>query len=57
MLLVLSVYVLVALFADTAFRLPDQISVLLRTVDTVICCIFLGDFFVTCTGRKAASLF
>ena len=44
-MLVLSVYVLVALFADTAFHLPVQISALLRTLDTVICFVFLGDFF------------
>jgi voltage-gated potassium channel len=45
LMLVLSVYVLIALFADTAFRLPVEISALLRTLDTVICFIFLGDFF------------
>ena len=45
LMLVLSVYVLIALFADTAFHLPVQISSLLRTLDTVICFIFLGDFF------------
>jgi len=44
-MLVLSVYVLIALFADTAFRLPVEISALLRTLDTIICFIFLGDFF------------
>ena len=44
-MLVLSVYVLVALFADTTFHLPVQISALLRTLDTIICFIFLGDFF------------
>ncbi|MGA2279441.1 MAG: ion transporter [Verrucomicrobiota bacterium] len=44
-MLVLSVYVLVALFADTAFHLPVQISALLRTLDTIICFVFLGDFF------------
>jgi voltage-gated potassium channel len=45
LMLVLSVYVLIALFADTAFHLPVQISALLRTLDTLICFVFLGDFF------------
>jgi voltage-gated potassium channel len=45
LMLVLSVYVLIALFADTAFHLPVQISALLRTLDTIICFVFLGDFF------------
>ena len=45
LMLVLSVYVLIALFADTAFHLPVEISALLRTLDTIICCVFLGDFF------------
>ncbi len=45
LMLVLSVYVLIALFADTAFHLPVQISALLHTLDTLICFVFLGDFF------------
>jgi voltage-gated potassium channel len=45
MMLVLSVYVLVALFADTVFRLPEEVSSLLQTLDTLICLIFLADFF------------
>ena len=45
LMLVLSVYVLIALFADTAFHLPVEISALLRTLDAVICFVFLGDFF------------
>jgi len=45
LMLVLSVYVLIALFADTAFHLPVQVSALLRTLDTIICFVFLGDFF------------
>jgi voltage-gated potassium channel len=45
LMLVLSIYVLIALFADTAFHLPIQISALLRTLDTIICFVFLGDFF------------
>jgi voltage-gated potassium channel len=45
MMLVLSVYVLGALFADTVFRLPEEISSLLQTLDTLICLVFLADFF------------
>ena len=45
LMLVLSIYVLIALFADTAFHFPVLISALLRTLDTIICFVFLGDFF------------
>jgi voltage-gated potassium channel len=44
-MLVLSVYVLAALFADTVFKLPEPVSSLLQTVDTLICLVFLADFF------------
>jgi voltage-gated potassium channel len=45
LMLVLSVYVLVALFVDTVFKLPAEIVSLLEILDTAICFIFLGDFF------------
>src|SRR5437899_4785181 len=45
LMLVLSVYVLVALFVDTVFKLPPEISSLLQTLDTLVCFVFLGDFF------------
>ena len=45
LMLVLCIYVLVALFVDTLFNLPPQVSSLLQTLDTVICFIFLADFF------------
>ena len=44
-MLVLSVYVLAALFVDTVFQLPEEISSLLQTQDTLICFAFLADFF------------
>ncbi len=44
-MLVLSVYVLAALFVDTVFKLSPQISSLLQTLDTLICLVFLWDFF------------
>ena len=43
--LVLCVYVLAALFAETVFKLSPQITSLLQTLDTLICFVFLGDFF------------
>lgn len=44
-MLVLSVYVLIALFVDTVFKLSPEMSSLLQKLDTAICFIFLGDFF------------
>ncbi len=43
-MLFLCVYVLIALFADTVFRLPAEVSALLNTVDTLVCFVFIGDF-------------
>ena len=45
LMLVLSIYVLIALFVDTVFKLSPVVSSLLKTLDTIICLIFLGDFF------------
>lgn len=44
MVLVLSVYVLVALLLDTFFKLPTEISRLLEIVDFFICIFFLLEF-------------
>lgn len=44
-ILVLSVYVLLAIMADTFFKLPLQISRLLVLIDDLICFVFLYDFF------------
>jgi voltage-gated potassium channel len=44
--LVLSVYLLGAMLADTLFELPHETHVLLHYIDTGICFIFLFDFFV-----------
>lgn len=43
---VLSIYVLVALFIESAFRLPADVKALLQQIDNAICVIFLIDFFV-----------
>jgi voltage-gated potassium channel len=44
-IVVLSVYVLAALFVDTFFTLPQDIHDLLQIIDDGICLIFLYDFF------------
>jgi len=43
-ILVLSVIVLGALVADTAFQLPPAVSGVLQKMDTLVCVVFLGDF-------------
>ncbi len=43
-IIVLSVYVLLALMADTFFTLPLEISHMLNTIDNFICVVFLFDF-------------
>ena len=43
-MLVLSLYVLIALFLQTAFPLPPDISRLLQMSDTFICFMFFADF-------------
>ena len=45
-ILILSVYVLVALLADTFFKLPNEISKLLGIIDIFVCIIFLIDFVI-----------
>jgi len=44
-ILALSVYVLIALLADTFFKLPPELSKLLNFIDNIVCAIFLIDFF------------
>jgi voltage-gated potassium channel len=44
--LVLSVYVLGALLAQTVFHVPPEVSLLLDRIDTFVCVIFLADFAV-----------
>ncbi len=55
-LLVLSVYVLGALFAQTFWTLPPEVVRLLDWADNAICVVFLGDFvhhLLTAPDRKA----
>jgi len=42
--LVLSVYVLAALFAETCFTLAPAVSTLLQRIDLAVCVFFLADF-------------
>lgn len=44
--LVLSIYVLAALFAETCFALPPAVSVLLQRIDLAVCLFFLADFAI-----------
>lgn len=46
LIIVLSIYVLVALLIDTFFALPKEISNVLITIDNGICFIFLIDFLI-----------
>jgi voltage-gated potassium channel len=43
--LILSVYVLVALVVDTFFSLPVEVARVLEYIDSAICVFFLGEFF------------
>jgi voltage-gated potassium channel len=45
-ILVLSVYVLGALFAQTAFNIDPEVSLLMDRVDSFLCIFFLSDFIV-----------
>lgn len=44
LILVLSIYVLLALLVDTFFKVPPEVSRLLTIADNVICLVFLIDF-------------
>ena len=46
LILVLSIYVLAALFIQRVFVLSPETNVLLDRIDFVICLIFIYDFFV-----------
>jgi len=44
LIIVLSIYVLGALFVDTLFKLPPEVSQILAYFDNVICVFFLAEF-------------
>src|SRR5688500_7580518 len=56
-ILVLSVYVLVAMFVEAVVGLPPDIVAVLHRIDTGICVIFLTDFFVRRARAKSKSEF
>lgn len=45
-ILALSLYVLGALFVDTVFTLPKEVSTILERADVLVCVLFLCDFAV-----------
>jgi len=55
--LILSIVVLVALVADTAFKLPAEISGVLRKLDTLICVVLLADFGIRFHQAKSKTAF
>src|SRR5712671_2571805 len=46
LIIVLSVYVLIALLSDIFLKLPVEVSRMLRIIDDGICIIFIIDFFI-----------
>ena len=50
--LVLSIYILLALVADTFFKLPIEVSRLLTLLDDSICVFFLFEFFIRFFNTK-----
>lgn len=57
LLVVLSVYVLAALFAESAFTLSASTRDFLQHTDTAICVVFLADFFVRFARSKSKAKF
>ena len=55
--LVLSIYVLMALFVESVFHLPTDVSEILAITDNIICLIFLTDFFVRFRQAKSKKHF
>jgi voltage-gated potassium channel len=55
--LILSIVVLAALGADTAFKLPKEISGILQTLDTLVCVILLVDFGVRLSKAESKLAF
>jgi voltage-gated potassium channel len=45
-ILVLTIYVLIAILIDTWLDLPEELSRLLGIIDNSICLVFLTDFFI-----------
>lgn len=56
-ILALSVYVLIALFVETVFKLPRNVAQVLHISDTGICLVFIGDFCVRFYRAEAKAAF
>ena len=56
-ILLLSVYVLVAMFVELTVALPPRQAQLLRIIDDAICVIFLADFFIRLARAKSKLAF
>ena len=52
-MLFLCTYVLIALFLDSAFRLPQETSKLLGRSDKLVCIVFIGDFAFNLAKAKS----
>jgi voltage-gated potassium channel len=46
LVLILSFYVIIALFVDTFLSLPSEVNKILRYIDNLICIVFLLDFII-----------
>ncbi|MEZ9598757.1 potassium channel family protein [Vibrio sp. 10N.286.46.A8] len=55
--LVLSIYVLVALFAESIFKLPHYVTEIFAITDNIICLVFLADFFIRLKRAESKKLF
>lgn len=53
LIIVLSIYVLIALMVDTFLKLPTEVSRILNIVDNLICAVFLFDFGVRLYRAKS----
>lgn len=53
MMLLLCAYVLIALFVDTIFKLPEETSILLTRIDNIVCFVFIGDFIYNVITAKS----
>lgn len=53
LILLLSIYVLAALFVDTVFTLPPEISKMLNYIDDGICVVFFIEFFIRFRAAKS----
>ena len=56
-MLFLSVFVLGAIIAQTFFSLPAEVNLLLNRLDTLICLVFIADFFYRFSRARNKALF